>query len=103
MCGRAQTECDLCVVRWTEAALSEPYWQSVQGERSSDPGVTDRGDARDLRGQGAAVARATATAALMQRGRLRSGFPSGGAKENYTRADLIPGFLSGHKGEDHRA
>jgi hypothetical protein len=27
---------DMCVVRWTEAALSEPYWQSVQGERSSD-------------------------------------------------------------------
>jgi hypothetical protein len=21
---------DMCVVRWTEAALSEPYWQSVQ-------------------------------------------------------------------------
>ena len=32
----AQTECDVCVVRWTEAALSGPYWQSVQGERSSD-------------------------------------------------------------------
>ena len=32
----ARTECDACVVRWTEAALSGPYWQSVQGERSSD-------------------------------------------------------------------
>jgi hypothetical protein len=36
VCGRAQTECDVCVVRWTEAALSGPYWQSVQRERSSD-------------------------------------------------------------------
>jgi hypothetical protein len=26
----------VCVVRWTETALSGPYWQSVQGERSSD-------------------------------------------------------------------
>jgi hypothetical protein len=34
-----QTECDVCVVRWTEAALSEPYWQSVQGERSSSQKV----------------------------------------------------------------
>jgi hypothetical protein len=33
---RGQTECDVCVVRWTEAALSGPHWQSVQGERSSD-------------------------------------------------------------------
>jgi hypothetical protein len=32
----ARTECDACVVRWTEAALSGPCWQSVQGERSSD-------------------------------------------------------------------
>jgi hypothetical protein len=30
------TECDVRVVRWTEAALSGPYWQSVQGERSSE-------------------------------------------------------------------
>jgi hypothetical protein len=36
MCGRAQTECGVCAVRWTEAALSGPHWQSVQGERSSD-------------------------------------------------------------------
>jgi hypothetical protein len=36
MYGRAQTECDVYVVHWTEAVLSEPHWQSVQGERSSD-------------------------------------------------------------------
>jgi hypothetical protein len=30
MCGRVQTECDVCVVRWTEAALNGPYWQSIR-------------------------------------------------------------------------
>jgi hypothetical protein len=36
----AQTKCGVCVIChticWTEAALSGPYWLSVQGERSSD-------------------------------------------------------------------
>ena len=33
--GIAQAECDVCVVRWTEAVLSEPtYCLSVQGRRS---------------------------------------------------------------------
>jgi hypothetical protein len=32
MASSARTECYVCTVRWTGAALSGPCWQSVQGE-----------------------------------------------------------------------
>ena len=39
----AQTECDVCVVRWTEAMLSEPCCLSVQGRRSDVVAVLPAG------------------------------------------------------------
>jgi hypothetical protein len=39
----AQTECDVCVVRWAEAVLSGPTGLSVQGRRSDVVAVLPAG------------------------------------------------------------